>query len=123
MWRQTSTAIDGPLAAATRWWEALLFGTIGTSIAVISIAILGMLMLAGRLPIRRGGSAIFGCFILFGAPTIVSGLMGGFEMAAPAEADPIKPEVAQKPAVGNAMLPKPDRPVYDPYAGAAVPVN
>lgn len=123
MWRQASPALDGPLVAATRWWEALLFGGIGTSLAIISIAILGMLMLGGRLPLRRGGGAILGCFILFGAPTIVRGLMAGFEAATVIEPRTPEPLAAESRIIDNTISPPPAQPAYDPYAGAAVPVN
>lgn len=97
------------------WLQGTLLGTIATSVAVIAVAWLGMLMLAGRLEIRRGLTTILGCFILFGASAIAGGIQGfagaggGTEMAyTPA---PVAPPVQPPPPTSNA----------DPYAGASLP--
>jgi type IV secretion system protein VirB2 len=43
-------------------------------VAVIAVAVVGFLMLTGRINWRYGATVIVGCFILFGAATIVGGI-------------------------------------------------
>ena len=62
------------LVAAVRWLEGTLLGTIATTIAVIAVSWVGLMMLSGRVDLRRGLTVILGCFILFGASSIVAGL-------------------------------------------------
>ena len=49
---------------------------------MIAVAVVGFLMLAGRMNWRYGATVIIGCFILFGAASIVGGIQstagGGF---------------------------------------------
>ena len=42
--------------------------------AVIAVASVGLLMLTGRINWRYGATVILGCFILFGAASIVAGI-------------------------------------------------
>jgi len=109
----------GPFVAAVRWIEGAALGTIATSVALIAVATVGLLMLSGRLPVRRSASVILGCFILFGAPTIATGLLSAVQTAVSGEA-PIPPilEPTPLPEPGNKATP-----AYDPYAGAAVPTR
>ena len=65
---------SGVLVAAIRWLEGTLLGTIATVVAVIAVAAVGFLMLTGRLNWRYGATVILGCFILFGAASIVAGI-------------------------------------------------
>lgn len=65
---------SGVLVAAVRWLEGTLLGTIATVAAVIAVAAVGFLMLTGRLNWRYGATVILGCFILFGAASIVAGI-------------------------------------------------
>ena len=102
------------LVAAVTWLEGTLLGTLATTIAVIAVSWLGMLMLAGRLEIRRGITAIIGCFILFGASAIAGGIQS-FVGSEPRMAS-IPPPPVPPPAVPP---PRPSNP--DPYAGAALP--
>jgi len=51
-----------------------LLGTVATVIAVIAVASVGLLMLTGRMNWRYGATVILGCFILFGAASIVGGI-------------------------------------------------
>ena len=51
-----------------------MLGTAATVTAVIAVAIVGYMMLTGRIDWRRGAIVILGCFILFGAATIVAGI-------------------------------------------------
>ena len=65
---------SGVIVAAVRWLEGTLLGTIATVVAVIAVAAVGLLMLTGRINWRYGATVILGCFILFGAASIVAGI-------------------------------------------------
>jgi type IV secretion system protein VirB2 len=104
------------VSAATGWISDLLFGPLATAIAVFAIAWIGIAMLSGRIDIRRGMAAVFGCFLLFGAKGIADGLRSA---------------AASESMVSNASVPPPpvySKPAplantangYDPYAGASV---
>jgi type IV secretion system protein VirB2 len=56
------------------WLQGTLLGTVATTVAVIAIAAVGFLMLTGRINWRHGAIVIVGCFILFGAASIVAGI-------------------------------------------------
>lgn len=65
---------SGVIISAVRWLEGTLLGTIATVVAVIAVATVGLLMLTGRINWRYGATVILGCFILFGAASIVAGI-------------------------------------------------
>lgn len=65
---------SGPLTAAVRWLEGTLLGTIATVVAVIAVATVGFMMLTGRMNWRYGATVVLGCFIVFGAASIVAGI-------------------------------------------------
>lgn len=65
---------SGPIVSAVQWLQGTLLGTVATVVAVIAIACVGFMMLTGRMDWRRGGVVILGCFILFGAVSIVAGI-------------------------------------------------
>ena len=65
---------SGPIVGAVHWLEGTLLGTIATVVAVIAVASVGFLMLTGRINWRYGATVILGCFILFGAASIVAGI-------------------------------------------------
>lgn len=65
---------SGVIVNAMRWMQGTLLGTVATVVAVIAIASVGFLMLTGRVNWRHGGVVILGCFILFGAASIVAGI-------------------------------------------------
>jgi type IV secretory pathway VirB2 component (pilin) len=71
---QADPAGSSPLIAALGWVQGTLLGTVATSAAVIAIAIVGFLMLSGRMEWRRGVIVIVGAFIIFGAVSIVAGI-------------------------------------------------
>ena len=102
------------IVAAVSWLQGTLLGTLATSVAIIAVATMGLMMLAGRVNLRYGASVIVGSFILFGATTIVAGIqasVGGAELAAAPYAPPPPPPPAPPSVPANP----------DPYAGAAVP--
>jgi len=57
-----------------RWVEGTLLGTVATVVAVVAVAVVGLMMLTGRMNWRHGAIVILGCFVLFGATTIVAGI-------------------------------------------------
>jgi type IV secretion system protein VirB2 len=65
---------SGAVVGAMRWLQGTLLGTVATTLAVIAIAFVGMMMLTGRMNWRHGATVIVGCFILFGATSIVAGI-------------------------------------------------
>lgn len=65
---------SGVLVSAVRWLQGTLLGTVATVVAVIAVATVGLLMLTGRINWRYGATVILGCFILFGAASIVAGI-------------------------------------------------
>ncbi len=65
---------SGVLVSAVRWLQGSLLGTVATVVAVIAVATVGFLMLTGRINWRYGATVIVGCFILFGAASIVAGI-------------------------------------------------
>lgn len=62
------------IVRAVQWLQGTLLGTIATTVAVIAVATVGFLMLTGRINWRYGATVILGCFILFGAASIVAGI-------------------------------------------------
>ncbi len=73
---------SGAIVGAVRWLQGTLLGTVATVVAVIAVASVGFLMLTGRMNWRYGVTVVLGCFILFGAGSIVAGIQsaaaGGF---------------------------------------------
>jgi type IV secretion system protein VirB2 len=65
---------SGVLVSAVNWLQGTLLGTIATVAAVIAIAAVGFMMLTGRINWRYGITVVLGCFILFGAASIVAGI-------------------------------------------------
>lgn len=65
---------SGPIVGALLWIQGTLLGTVATVVAVIAVAVVGFLMLTGRMNWRYGATVILGCFILFGAASIVGGI-------------------------------------------------
>lgn len=101
------------LGGVADWLTALLAGTAATTLCVIAVALLGLWMLSGRMPIRRGAEVILGCFLLLGATTIALGLRGvGDGLMESREPVPLVIERAAPPPLPPAN--------YDPYAGASL---
>lgn len=65
---------SGVIVNAVDWLQGTLLGTVATVVAVIAVASVGFMMLTGRINWRHGAVVILGCFILFGAASIVSGI-------------------------------------------------
>jgi type IV secretory pathway VirB2 component (pilin) len=65
---------SSPLIAALDWVQGTLLGNLATTAAVIAVAAVGFLMLTGRMDWRRGLTVVIGCFVIFGAVSIVAGI-------------------------------------------------
>jgi len=65
---------SGAIVGAVHWIQGTLLGTVATVVAVIAVGVVGLMMLTGRMNWRYGATVILGCFILFGAASIVGGI-------------------------------------------------
>ena len=102
---------------AIQWVEALFLGNLATIIAIVAVASIGFAMLNGWIDLKRGGTILLGCFILFGASTIANGLRNAAQSADvqyPTAAPVPPPAFVRPPQAESATS-------YDPYAGASVP--
>ena len=112
------SASGDALSAAAYWLQALLLGSVASIVAIVAIAVVGLMMLSGRIDIRRGVIVVLGCFLLFGAPTISAGLRDGLAGDAAQSTLYFPDHIAISPP----PLPKPmaTPAPYDPYAGASL---
>lgn len=116
---------SGAVVAAVQWLQGTLLGTVATTVAVISVATIGLMMLSGRVDLRRGASVVLGCFILFGASSIAAGIRsvasGDYVSAEPVyQVEPwIAPPAPAPPPPATAQPPEP----ADPYGVATVPTR
>ncbi len=69
------------VVSAVRWVQGTLLGTAATVVAIMAVASVGLLMLTGRINWRYGAVVILGCFILFGAASIVAGIQSTTALA------------------------------------------
>ena len=106
-----AVAVTSPFLNASDWLRDALLGTFSTSLAIIAVGFVGLRMVTGHMSPVLVIRVLAGCFVLFGAPTIASGLIAaakdGYHTHAP---DPLE---SPKPP----SLPRPDQ--VDPYAGAS----
>jgi type IV secretory pathway VirB2 component (pilin) len=72
---------SGPILAALTWLQGTLLGNVATAVAVIAVAMVGFMMLTGRVNWKFGATVILGCFVLFGSAAIVSGIQAAAAMA------------------------------------------
>jgi len=113
------TSGSSSLVHAVQWLQGTLLGTIATTTAVMMVASIGFMMLTGRVDIRRGVTIIIGCFVLFGAQSIGSGIMSAVSGAdivysTPPQGTEASPMVASTPL---SAVPE------DPYAASYVNVD
>lgn len=116
-----STSLADPggssvLVPAVSWLQGTILGAIATTVAVIAVAFVGLSMLGGRVSVRRGVTVILGCFILFGASTIVAGIQSFVGGGAR-----VPPELPPPAPLPPPLPPLPAAAGNDPYAGASVP--
>lgn len=72
---------SGPILASIAWIQGTLLGNVATAVAVVAVAIVGFMMLTGRMNWRHGVTVIIGCFVLFGAASIVAGIQAAARAA------------------------------------------
>lgn len=106
----------GSLPTAVEWVEQLLIGSLGTSIAVLAIAMLGCAMLLGRVRIGDGLRTIFGCFLLFGAPIVGQSLLGMTQRIGSGTITPVTSAEDLPTARPKSPVPVGTNP-FDPYQG------
>lgn len=108
-----------PTADSLAWVQGAALGTVATTVAIIAVATIGLLMLSGRLELRRGITVAIGCFILFGAAGVAGALTG----LGSAEARPSLVAVQGPGPLEIQTRSTPPPAAYDPYAGASVPTS
>ncbi len=113
----SSAAHENAFSASSAWIQALLTGSIATAVAVVAIASVGLLMLSGRVDLRRGGRVILGCFVVFGAAILAKGLLGAAEMRSQTRA--VDRDITSAAPLSQPTSVSQSRP-SDPYAGAAL---
>lgn len=64
-----------PMVESAGWIESVMLSEIAVGLCVISVGLVGVRMLTGRLPLRQGMQVVIGCFVLLGAPIIAAGLL------------------------------------------------
>lgn len=106
---------EDALGGAVQWIGGVLLGSTATGIATLAVAAIGLMMLSGRLPMRRGVGVVLGCFILFSAPVITRGLLAEKPFAPRDEPPPALAAIPAAPPIASPAVP------FDPYAGAALP--
>ena len=104
-----------PLESSAWWLTDTLLGDLAIALCVIAVAIIGLLMMSGRLPIRQGAKVVLGCFVLLGAPVIASGFLQLGDEARVYDGAAASPQTQSLP-------PREELPpsTYDPYAGASM---
>ncbi len=116
----SASLLDPPygssLQSSVDWITGTLIGDIAISVSIVGVAIVGFIMLTGRLPLRRGVQVIIGCFVLLGAPAIAAAFTGfwhGNASELARQSHRTDPDLA---------APREDLPPaqYDPYAGASL---
>ena len=70
------TSGTSPVANGVDWIAGLLTGSIAVTLCVLAVALVGFLMLGGRVPAKRSFRVVIGCFILLGSAQIALVLSG-----------------------------------------------
>ncbi|MDE2561120.1 MAG: TrbC/VirB2 family protein [Sphingomonadales bacterium] len=80
------TSDSSTLAGAAQWIEGTLLGSVATTVCIVAVAILGLMLLRGRIAVRDGLRVLLGCFLLLGAPAIAAGLLRAGDITVAGEA-------------------------------------
>jgi len=72
---------SGAILAALTWLQGTLLGNAATAMAMIAVAMVGFMMLTGRVNWKLGATVILGGFVLFGSAAIVTGIQSATAMA------------------------------------------
>ena len=100
------------MADAAQWIEGVLLGEVAVALAIIAVAVVGLLFLTGRLGWSQAARVVLGCAIVFGAPAIVAGLMSSAERTITSPSPPVaqrsyappRGEMSQAEATSGASL-------------------
>jgi type IV secretion system protein VirB2 len=103
------------LGGASEWVQGVLGGSLATSLCVIAIAIFGLLLLTGRLHVRRSFKVVLACFLLLGAGLLAIQLQ---QLADSTASD--AGTVGEQITVPEQPATPPPAAHYDPYAGASL---
>src|SRR5260370_12192516 len=98
---------SSPLIAALDWVQGTLLGNLATAAAVIAVAAVGFMMLTGRMDWRRGLTVVIGCFIIFGAVSIVAGVPPLSRVRHSGQRPPGRPSHALRPPPPPRAVPPP----------------
>jgi hypothetical protein len=96
---------------AAQWIEGAFFQAT-LIISVIAVAGYGLLLLSGRINLRRAAQIVVGCALMTFAGTIAAALIPGANPRSQSTADLAKPAVPQRAEPTSS---------FDPYAGASAP--
>ena len=103
-----------PIGLALAWIIQVLVGQLVISLCVIAVALLGILMLGGRLPILAGARVMLGCFILLGTPVVATEFLALWQVN-----DEVVPTSFSTEVILNPREELPPA-TFDPYAGASL---
>jgi type IV secretory pathway VirB2 component (pilin) len=86
----TPSLFDAPsapvLPTAAGWLTGTLFGQVAVILRVFAVALMGLLLMTGRLSVRDAARVVLACFVLLGAPLIAAGLRSAADDAGGAPA-------------------------------------
>lgn len=105
------------ISSSIGWILGTLTGSVATALATIAFAALGLLLMSGRIDVRRAATVAFACFLIFGAPALAQGIMKGLGQEPDGAHGESLPSAPPPPLATDIRPASP----YDPYAGAAVP--
>ena len=111
----TSAAFEGSGSLAiepgANWLVALVTGGLAVGLCAIAVAVIGLLTLSGRMPVRDGVRVVVGCFVLLGAPVIATAFVGTGQQigSPPPPAEPIRSLAEPRRDLSPSA--------FDPYAG------
>lgn len=105
-------ATDLSLPSAMGWLDAILLGSLATTLCVIGVALLGFTMLTGRLFLPKAGRIVIGVCVLLGAPLIA----GAFVSGGGQQSVPVNANLEASPLPSRDLQPR----EADPNAGASL---
>jgi type IV secretory pathway VirB2 component (pilin) len=110
------------LGDAVGWIEQVVFGSLGVTIAVLGVGLMGFRILLGYANPKEMGRILLGCFILFGAPTIARGLiasLGYGQASEPRDVPTVAAPVAPTSVPSVPHMPPANANPFDPYSNGA----
>lgn len=111
---------SGPpvLARSSAWVEGVLLGEGAIALCSIAVALVGVLMLSGRLPVLGSARVVLGCFVLLGAPLLAGEFL---DATGASTAEPMAVEVIERSGQAPRQELAPQD--HDPYSGASLRRN